>query len=65
MHLLAVEKRGSEGLEESQPVVAYSISFPNSSKEEKLVEYLVTQTWLKENQLIDTEHAELEDGDDE
>jgi hypothetical protein len=65
VHLLAVEKRGSEGLEESQPVVAYSISFPNSNKEEKLVEYLVTQTWLKENQLIDTEHAELEDGDDE
>jgi hypothetical protein len=65
IHLLAVEKKDSTILEELEPVVAYSISFPDSTKEEKRVEYFVTQTWLRENQLVDEEEIELEEVDSE
>jgi hypothetical protein len=65
VHLLTVEKKDSTELEEQEPVVAYSISFPDSDKEEKRVEYFVTQTWLRENQLVDEEELSPEEVDGE
>lgn len=34
---------------ETKPIVAWSISFPKTSFEEKRVEYVVNTTWLREN----------------
>lgn len=42
IHLLEIKP-------ESKPVVAWSISFPKTSFEEKRVEYVVNTTWLREN----------------
>lgn len=42
VHLLEIKP-------ETKPVVAWSISFPKTSFEEKRVEYVVNTTWLREN----------------
>ena len=46
------------------PVVAWSISFPNTAKAEKKVQYVVGAVWLKENMPDDIED-EGSGGDDE
>ena len=46
------------------PVVAWSISFPNTAKPEKKVQYVVGAVWLKENMPDDIED-EGSGGDDE
>ena len=48
VHLLAIGKEG-EVLSEKSPVVAWSISFPATSREEKKVEYVVNTTWHREH----------------
>lgn len=42
VHLLEIKP-------ETKPVVAWSISFPRTNLEEKLVEYVVNKTWWREN----------------
>lgn len=51
IHLLKIEPpdENAPDREASEPVVAYSISFPSSIKDEKRVEYVVNTTWLREN----------------
>lgn len=48
VHLLAIGKEG-EDLSEESPVVAWSISFPATGREEKKVEYVVNTTWHREH----------------
>ena len=47
-----------------QPVVAWGISFPATSREEKQVEYVVNTTWLRDNFGDDVDEDEMR-GDDE
>jgi hypothetical protein len=47
-----------------QPVVAWSISFPDSSNREETTEYNVNTTWLQEQMLGDSDEEDLDaDGD--
>lgn len=48
VHLLAIGTE-DEDLGDTQPIVAWSISFPRTTMEEKRVEYVVNTTWWKEN----------------
>ena len=48
VHLLAIGKEG-EDLSKETPVVAWSISFPSTHREEEKVEYVVNTTWYQEN----------------
>lgn len=63
IHLLGI---GSEGIDLSaeQPVVAYSISFPETTTAEKRVEYVVNTTWLRENYRDDLDEDEMAGDDD-
>jgi hypothetical protein len=47
-----------------EPVVAYSISFPDTERHEDTVEYVVTTQWMRENLLGDDEQ-ELEEEEQE
>jgi hypothetical protein len=47
----------------TEPVVAWSISFPSTAKEEKKVEYVVGSVWLEEN-MPDDREDEDSGGDD-
>ncbi len=58
IHLLKVDGDHCKGAI-TQPVVAYSISFPKTEREEKRVEYVVNTTWLRENFRDDLEEEEL------
>lgn len=64
IHLLKID-RGARGSEESEPVVAYGISFPRTGMEEKRVEYVVNTTWVRENYREDFEDDELNSDDDD
>ena len=46
-----------------QPVVAWSISFPYTQSEERIVQYMVNTTWLRENFRNDVDEVEMQ-GDD-
>ena len=48
VHLLAIGNE-SEDLSGKRPVVAWSISFPETRREEKKVEYVVNTTWYREH----------------
>ncbi len=48
IHLLAIGKEG-EDLSTTNPVAAWSISFPGTSLAEKTVEYVVNTTWYREH----------------
>ena len=48
VHLLAIGKMG-EDLSLERPVVAWSISFPTTRREETRVEYVVNTTWYQEH----------------
>lgn len=63
VHLLAIGGDG-EDLSKTTPVVAWSISFPPTELEEKLVEYVVNDTWLKENNRDDVDEEELDGTED-
>ena len=62
VHLLAVGKAG-EDLSKKKPVVAWSISFPATKRDEKKVEYVVNTTWHREHYPIDDSDEDF--GDDE
>lgn len=65
VHLLAIGVK-SDDLSDSEPYVAYSISFPETKTEEKRVEYVVNTTWLRENYRDDLDEDEMAgDSDDE
>jgi hypothetical protein len=63
VHLLKILPEQG-GKPHSDPVIAWSISFPGSAREEKKVEYVVTTTWLRENESFDLDEDDM-DGDDE
>lgn len=58
VHLLAIGDKDSD-LTSSKPVVAWSVSFPKSSRPQETVEYMVNTTWLKERQEDEREDDEL------
>ncbi|MCY4300238.1 MAG: Z1 domain-containing protein [Aestuariivita sp.] len=61
IHFLAIGKK-EEDLSDSTPVVAWSISFPHTSFEEKKAEYVVNTTWFRERfQEEDEDEAEGDD----
>lgn len=58
VHLLDIREKLESGAErriDSEPIVAWSISFPETNTEEVLVEYVVTTTWLRENMFGEAE----------
>lgn len=59
LHLLQIVSPPN-GPEHPIPVVAWSISFPPTSTEEKKVQYIVNATWLQENYGIDLEDEEMD-----
>ena len=61
VHLLAIGDKDAD-LSHTVPVVAWGISFPSTKMKEKLVEYVVNDTWKKEN-FRDELDEEEEDGD--
>lgn len=64
LHLLAIGKKDDD-LRHSQPVVAWSLSFPSTLMDEKKVEYVVNTTWLRENYGQDLEEEEMAGDDNE
>lgn len=64
IHLLDMRETvdGVERSVDPEPVVAWSISFPETHRDEQPVEYVVTTTWMRENLLGDSEE-ELEEID--
>ncbi|GMU40667.1 MAG: hypothetical protein AMXMBFR23_15330 [Chloroflexota bacterium] len=61
IHLLKIDPPRPGAFEESNPVVAYSISFPRTEREEKRVEYVVNTTWMRENYQEEFGTEELDD----
>ena len=59
IHLIDIDAEG-RGDPISQPVVAWGISFPPTSREERRVEYVVNTTWLRENFGDDVDEDEME-----
>ena len=57
VHLLAIGRDGVD-LSGSRPVVAWSISFPKTSREEDRVEYVVNTTWHQEHYPDDSDEDE-------
>ena len=60
VHLLAIGKKKEDGEKKADfskdaPVVAWSMSFPQSEGEEKRVEYLVNTTWFREQYKFEKE----------
>ena len=62
VHLLAIGRQ-DQNLSKEQPVVAWSISFPATHREEKKVEYVVNTTWYQEH--YGDEEDEETAGDDD
>ena len=62
VHLLAIGKDGAD-LREQRPVVAWSISFPKTSREEERVEYVVNTTWEHEHYPEDDDEEDAGDGE--
>ena len=63
VHLLAIGEK-DEDLRNSKPVIAWSISFPQTGLEEERVEYLVNTTWFSEH-FREEEDEEDAGGDNE
>lgn len=61
VHLLAIGRAG-EPLIEADPVVAWSISFPPTTRKERTVQYVVNTTWHREQY---PEEIDEDAGDDE
>ena len=62
VHLLAIGPE-HEDLSETKPVVAWSISFPETEQDEEKVEYVVNTTWFREH--YEDEYEDEVAGDDE
>ena len=63
IHLLKIDpERG--GKEYNRPVVAWSISFPTTEREDDRVEYVVNTTWLRENYPDELDEEEMSGDDD-
>lgn len=63
LHMLAIG-REEDDLRQTEPVVAWSISFPGTALEEKKVTYVVNTTWVRENFSEDLEEEEMGGDDD-
>jgi hypothetical protein len=59
VHLLAIGEDAAD-LSNDKPVVAWSISFPTTGLKETLVEYVVNDTWLRENYPDDIDEEEID-----
>jgi len=57
VHLLKIDSEN--GFDYPNPVLAWSISFPQTQLEEKRVEYVVNTTWLRENFKDDLDEDEM------
>ena len=62
VHLLAIGK-ATDDLSREKPVVAWSISFPSTGREEERVEYVVNTTWYRER--YPDEDDDEDTGDDD
>ena len=62
VHLLAIGKE-KENLHGKGPVVAWSISFPATRREEEKVEYVVNTTWEREHYPEDDDEEAAGDGE--
>ena len=64
VHLLATGEEDDD-LRGQEPIVAWSISFPATSREEEKVEYVVNTTWEREHypEDDDEEEDDAADGD--
>ena len=62
VHLLAIGAEGDD-LRGREPVVAWSISFPDTAREEERVEYVVNTTWEREHYLEDDDEEDPDDGE--
>ena len=60
VHLLAIGDEG-EDLRGERPVMAWSISFPSTRREEDLVEYVVNTTWYREHYLGEDDDEDVVD----
>ena len=62
IHLIDVQSNELNELDiaPDQPVVAWGISFPGTNKLEHRVEYVVNNTWLRENFGDDVDEDEME-----
>lgn len=60
VHLLEVTPKKGGTIDHSQPVVAFSLSFPKTDTEEKRVEYVVNTTWLREHFADEADEEEME-----
>ena len=58
VHLLDIQEDITRS-ETNKPVIAWSISFPQTSREEKRVEYVVNTAWLREHYGSDLEEDEM------
>ena len=63
IHLLDIRTDANESAA-NEPVVAWSISFPKTGREEKRVEYVVNTTWLREHYGDDLQEEEMLGDDD-
>ena len=61
VHMLKVDPEAG-GKDHDGPIVAWSISFPRTDREETRVEYVVTTNWLRENYQDDLDEDDM-DGD--
>jgi hypothetical protein len=60
LHLLCVNAKDQSRMH-VDPVVAWSISFPETERPQKLVRYVVTPTWLRENFRADVDEDMADD----
>lgn len=63
VHLLSIGG-ADEDLSKTSPVVAWSISFPSTELEEQLVEYVVNDTWIRENYRDGVDDEEIDGTED-
>jgi hypothetical protein len=63
VHHLAIGEEGDD-FSGQLPVVAYSISFPQTALEERRVEYVVNTTWWKENYRDEMDEEEMAGDED-
>ena len=63
IHLLAIGTEGQD-LSRTNPIAAWSISFPGTRLAETKVEYVVNTTWYRENFGDDDEDDEFEEDDE-
>ena len=63
VHLLDIRTKAEETAT-SEPVVAWSVSFPKTNRDEKRVQYVVNTTWLRERYGDDLAEEEMLGDDD-